>query len=104
MIKKEIGFDVLKIAETCLGYTSTIKSAIMTLKDGSRMTTTLYVFDTPEGHVLVNLNKTKITLDFESKDEFEKYLSKKFEVFESDKEMWQTFTGMDEETWEEWNK
>lgn len=104
MTKKEIGLNVLKAAEQCLGYKYTFKNAVMTLKDRSRMTTELHIFETPEGHVLVNLSNTKTTLDFESKEEFEKYSSKKFEMFESDKEMYQNFLGMDDETWEEWNK
>ena len=104
MTRKEIGLDVLKVAEKCLGYKYTFKNAVMTLKDGSRITTELHIFETPEDHVLVNLSNTKHTLDFDSKEEFESYASQKFEMFKSDKEMYQSFLGMDDETWEEWNK
>ena len=104
MTKKEISLQVLKVAEQCLGYKYTFKNAVMTLKDNSRMTTELHIFETPERHVLMNLSNTKVTYDFDTKEEFESYLAKKFEVFESDKEMYQKFCGMDDETWEEWNK
>lgn len=104
MKKTNIGLDVLKAAEQFLGYKYTFKNSVMTLRDGSRMTTELHIFDTPEGHVLVNLSNTKTTYDFDSKEEFDEFASKKFEMFESDKEMYQKFLGMDDETWEEWNK
>ena len=76
--------------------------AVMNLNDGSKMTTTLSILRTG-GFALLNLSNCK-TLKFKNDEELDSYIAKKFEVFESDKDMYQTFTGMDDETWEEWNK
>ena len=104
MKKLEMSLDVLRIATKVLGYTETkLENVVMNLKSG-RMTVKLYVFDTPEGRVLVNLSNTKSTLQFDTKEEYQSWLDKKCEVYGTDKEMWQDFTGMDDETWEEWNK
>ena len=104
MKKLEMSLDVLRIATKVLGYTETkLENVVMNLKSG-RMTVKLYVFDTPEGQVLVNLSNTKSTLQFDTKEKYKSWLDKKCEVYDTDKEMWQDFTGMDDETWEEWNK
>ena len=104
MKKLEMSLDVLRIATKVLGYTETkLENVVMNLKSG-RMTVKLYVFDTAEGQVLVNLSNTKSTLQFDTKEEYQSWLDKKCEVYGTDKEMWQDFTGMDDETWEEWNK
>lgn len=104
MKKLEMSLEVLRVAAKMLGYTETkLENVVMSLKSG-RMTVKLYVFDTPEGQVLVNLSNTKSTLQFETKEEYQSWLDKKCEVYGTDKEMWQDFTGMDDETWEEWNK
>lgn len=79
-----------------------IVSAILTLKDGSRMTTELTIIRDTKAPLL-NISNC-VTYLFDDVKELENYLNKKFEIFESDKEMYQTFTGMDDETWEEWNK
>lgn len=104
MRKSEVKYETLNIAVQCGLYNPAKEvSAIMKLNDGSRMTATLYIFEDPTGKVLVNISKCK-TLEFDNKDEMNTYVNKKFEVFENDKEKWQAFTGMDDETWEEWNK
>ena len=104
MKKLEMSLDVLRIATKVLGYTETkLENVVMNLKSG-RMTVKLYVFDTPEDQVLVNISNTKSTLQFDTKEEYQSWLDKKCEVYGTDKEMWQDFTGMDDETWEEWNK
>ena len=104
MKKLEMSLDVLRIATKVLGYTETkLENVVMNLKSG-RMTVKLYVFDTAEGQVLVNLSNTKSTLQFDTKEEYQRWLDKKCEVYGTDKEMWPDFTGMDDETWEEWNK
>ena len=104
MKKSEVKYETLNIAVKCGLYNPPKKiNAIMKMKDGSRMTTTLYIFNDPTGKVLVNISKCN-TIEFDDENEMQEYLNKKFEVFENDKDMWQSFTGMDDETWEEWNK
>ena len=93
--------DIKKMAEMLSTKVET-KFAVMTLKDGSRMTTELNILRTG-AMAFLNISNS-ITIQFENDDELNKHLEKKFEIFESDKEMYQTFTGMDDETWEEWNK
>lgn len=104
MRKLEIKYETLVIAVKCNLYKQPKQiDAIMKLNDGSRMTSTLYIFNDPTGKVLLNISRCT-TLEFENQDDLNTYLAKKFEIFKSDKEMWQSFTGMDDETWEEWNK
>ena len=103
MKKSQVSLQLLNIAVQMLDYKKTVKSAVMTLKDGSRMTSTLNIFETPEGVIMLNISDC-VTYEFENKAEFAKYLNKKFQIFESEKEMWTEFCGMDDETWEEWNK
>lgn len=104
MKKLEVKYETLNMAVKCGLYTQPKEAnAIMKLNDGSRMTSTLYIFNDPTGKVLLNISKCT-TLEFESQDELNNYLAKKFEIFKSDKDMWQSFTGMDDETWDEWNK
>ena len=102
MTVKKISYDALVIAVKMLGYTQEARPAVINLRDGSRMTTTTNIFTTPEGQVLVNPDRTTTTYVFDTKEEFANQT--KFEFFNTDKEMYQTFTGMDDETWEEWNK
>lgn len=102
MKKVDIGLDVLKVAEKMLGYNRVERSAVIKLKDGSRMTAHLNIFFTPEGPVLLNISGVK-TLQFDQGDEYRKYLEKKFELYDNDKEMYKNFCGMTEETWKVWN-
>jgi hypothetical protein len=85
-----------------LNTTVDTRFAVMTLKDGSRMTTELNILRTG-AFAILNISNA-MTLKFANDEELDKYLAKKFEMFKDDKEMYQTFTGMDDETWEEWNK
>lgn len=101
MTTQKIGMEVLKIAEQVLGYSRKDVNAVITLKDGSRMTSMLHIFTTPEGQVIVNPN-AKISYIFDDEQEF--LSSDKFEMFESEKEMYKTFTGMTDEDWEAWNE
>lgn len=103
MKKIEAKLDTLTVCAPMLNYKHEKKYAVMNLKDGGKTTTTLNIFETPEEIMIVNISNV-ITMQFDSKTEFEEYMNKKFKVYESDKEMYQDFTGMDEETWNEWNK
>lgn len=102
MTVEKLSYKALEIAVKMLGYTHEERPAVLTLKDGSRMTITAHIFNTPEGITFVNPSKAKISYKFEDKNEFNE--QKIFQFFDSDKEMYQDFTGMDDETWEEWNK
>ena len=93
--------DLKKMAEL-LNTKVEETAAVMNMKNGDRMTTTLYVLRTG-AFAFLNMSNCK-TLEFENDAELNEYIAKKFETFSSDKEMWQSFTGMDDETWEEWNK
>lgn len=77
-------------------------SAIQHMSDGSKMTATLYILRADEAPIL-NISNC-LTLTFDSVKELDNLITKKFTLFKSDKEKWQSFTGMDDETWEEWNK
>lgn len=104
MKKSEVKQMVLDIAVKCGVYAQPKEiNAIMKMKDGSRMTSTLYIYNDPTGKILLSISRCTI-FEFDNEEELNSYISKKFEIFSSDKEMWQTFTGMDDETWEEWNK
>ena len=77
---------------------------ILTMKDDTKMTSKLYILRTKLSEAIMVTISDAVTYTFENEEELQKFLAKRFEKFESDKEMWQSFTGMDDETWEEWNK
>ena len=102
MTLKQIGIEVLDMGVKFLGYEKKTRVGIMTLKDGSKITTHLNEYKTPEGQVLVNLSNTKNTIEFKNMDEANNYYKEKIEFFQNDKEMYMKHFKMDEETWEEW--
>ena len=102
MKKMKITLKEMKMMAAMMNEKVEEISAIQKLKDDSRMTSTLYVIKS-EGMPMINVSNC-ITICFESIKEMNEYITKKFEIYNSDKEMWQSFTGMDDETWEEWNK
>lgn len=103
MKKTPVTLQVLKIAEGMLNYNRVEFNAILLVK-GSKMTSTINTFFTPEGQVLVNISNA-VTYEFEDGAEYRRWYDKVVvEKFDSDKDMYQSFTGMDDETWEEWNK
>ena len=93
----------LKTLAPMLGYTEKELFGTMTLKDGSSMTSKLTSFKTPEGHMILNISDV-VTFDFDSVAEYNEYISRKFKIHNTEKEMYLQDWGMDEETWEEWNK
>lgn len=93
--------EMNQIAEM-LNYKVSNKVGVMTLKDGSRMTTELHIFEIPEGPVFLNLSNAT-TFKFEDKESFDKYITKKFQLYKNDKEMYMDFCGMSEEDWKVWN-
>lgn len=104
MKKMSEGFTLatLKIMAGLPNINYSIKSAVMTLKDGSRMTSTLHIFDDSENDVVYLNISDSISLQGTHK-EFDEYIAKKFEIYRSDKEMYKDFCEMDEETWNAWN-
>lgn len=95
--------ETLEAAVKFLGYEKTEKTAVMKMRDGSEMTTTLYIFKDPTGVMFINISGIS-TKQFDDVEEFDRYLEKKFKIYKSEKEMYINWYGMDEETWEEWNK
>ena len=81
MNKSHLNLEDLKKMETLLNIAVTTEHAVMTLKDGSRMTTELNILRTG-AMAFLNISNS-ITIQFDNDAEF---------------------TGMDDETWEEWNK
>lgn len=94
-LKMTLQFDETATFETLTG--------ILTV-NGSRMTSKLHILRTKLSDAIMVTISDAVTYTFDNEEELQKYLAKKFERFETEKEMWQTFTGMDDETWEEWNK
>lgn len=72
--------------------------------NGSKMTSKLHILRTKLSEAIMLTISDAVTYVFDNEEELQKYLAKKFERFETEKEMYQTFLGMDEETWEEWNE
>jgi len=105
MKKMSEGFTLatLKIMTGLPNINYSIKSAVMTLKDGSRMTSTLHIFDDSENDAVYLNISDSISLQGTHK-EFDEYIAKKFEIYDSEKEMYKDFCEMDEETWNAWNE
>ena len=45
-----------------------------------------------------------VTYVFDNEEEFQKFLTKKFVKYNTEREMYQDFLKMDDETWEQWNE
>lgn len=103
MEKTTIDLKSMKMIGQMLNYKYSIKYGVMNLKDGSEMTTELHIFETPEGPVFLNLSNA-ITYKFESKEKFDKFISKKVKkMYKSEKAMYMEFNGWTEEIWNAWN-
>ena len=102
MKKTEIKKDVLEVAVKVINYKKIMNDvyATMTLKNG-RMTSLLNAYETPEGIILLNISNAT-TYEFENKDEFNKYIEKKFKLFKSEKEMYVEDWGYSSESYDEW--
>lgn len=72
---------------------------------GSQMTSTLYILRTGLSEAIMVTISNSVTYVFDNEEEFQKYLSKKkFVKYNTEKEMYQDFLKMDDETWEQWNE
>ena len=104
-LEKALKNNLLEIAHNC-DTTSTLekKVGLLNVANGT-MTSELYIFRTQLNNTIAMTISNCVTYMFDSEEEMNKWLTKKkFKEYNSDKEMYMDFTGMDEETWEEWNK
>ena len=96
---------VIKGAAEILNYKHETRFGIMNMRHGGRGTTTLEIFHDPAtGSVLLNISDA-CTFCFVSDEEFDEYIENHFAaVFDTEKDMYKAFTGMDDETWNAWNE
>ena len=101
---KKVDFNKKAVIETAKILECNLETifAVYKLKDGSRMSSELTIIRDAKAPMINISNCT--TYLFDTVEELNAYIDKKFEIYNSDKEMYQKFTGMDDETWEEWNK
>ena len=71
---------------------------------GSQMTSKLYILRTGLSEAIMVTISNSVTYVFDNEEELQKYLSKKFKKYDTEKEMYQDFLKMDDETWEQWNE
>lgn len=99
--------ETLKLAVKKLGYSIIFENqkAVMKWDNGEEMTTTLNAYQDIafSEDIFLNINNVK-TLQFDTREEFDKFILERFKLCANDKEMYMEFTGMDEDTYTEWNK
>lgn len=71
---------------------------------GNQMTSKLHILRTKLSEAIMVTISNTVTYVFDNEEELQKFLSKRFTKFDTEKEMYQTFLGMDDETWEQWNE
>ena len=94
-LKMTLQFDETATFETLTG--------LLTV-NGSQMTSSLYILRTGLSEAITVTISNTVTYIFDNEEELQKYLSKKFKKYNTEKEMYQDFLQMDDETWDEWNK
>ena len=94
-LKMTLQFDETATFETLTG--------LLTV-GGNQMTSSLYILRTGLSEAITVTTSNAVTYIFDNEEELQKYLSKKFKRDNTEKEMYQDFLQMDEETWDEWNK
>ena len=95
ILKTTLQFDETATFETLTG--------LLTV-NGSQMTSSLYILRTGLSEAITVTISNAVTYIFDNEEELQKYLSKKFKRYNTEKEMYQDFLQMDDETWDEWNK
>lgn len=80
-----------------------ILTGLLTVRE-TQMTSKLYILRTKLSEAIMVTISDAVTYTFDNEEELQNFLSKKFERFDTEKEMYQTFLGMDDETWNEWNE
>lgn len=71
---------------------------------GTQMTSKLYILRTGLSEAIMVTISNAVTYVFDNEEELQEFLAKKFVKFETEKEMYQEFLKMDDETWEQWNE
>lgn len=71
---------------------------------GNQMTSKLYILRTGLSEAIMVTISNAVTYVFDNEEEFQKYLSKRFVKYDTEREMYQDFLKMDDETWEQWNE
>ena len=94
-LKMTLQFDETATFETLTG--------LLTV-NGSQMTSSLYILRTGLSEAITVTISNAVTYVFDNEEELQKYLLKKFKRYNTEKEMYQDFLQMDDETWDEWNK
>lgn len=94
-LKMTLQFDETATLETLTG--------LLTVS-GNQMTSSLYILRTGLSEAIMVTISNAVTYVFDNEEELQKYLSKKFKRYNTEKEMYQDFLQMDDETWDEWNK
>lgn len=88
-----------------LNMETEVKACVITMKDGSRMsnehTTIARDHENAEGYVYISPEHSPILYTL-TEEEFAN--NSKFKWYDSYKELAHDFLGIDDETWEEWNK
>lgn len=100
MKKVTTTLETIRKLAPMMDYKETTLHGILTMNDGSRITSVLNVFEAPEGGMMVNISGSA-TFTFDNKEEFDKWVERKFELHESQKETERVFSGVDKETWDE---
>lgn len=88
-------FDETATFETLIG--------LLTVS-GSQMTSKLHILRTGLSKAVMVTISNAVTYVFDNEEELQKFLAKKFVKYNTEKEMYQEFLQMDDETWEEWNE
>lgn len=95
-LKMTLQFDETATFETLTG--------LLTVS-GNQMTSKLYILRTGLSEAIMVTISNSVTYVFDNEEEFQKYLSKKkFVKYNTEKEMYQDFLKIDDETWEQWNE
>ena len=95
VLRMTLQFDETATFETLVG--------LLTVS-GNQMTSKLHILRTKLSESIMVTISNAVTYVFDNEEELQKYLEKKFVKFNTEKEMYQEFLHMDDETWEEWNK
>lgn len=93
--------------ETYLSFdeTATLEKLVGLLNvKGSKMGSKLSILRTKECDQITVTISNAVTYIFDNEEELQKFLNKNFEKYDTEKQMYQEFFGMDDETWEAWNE
>ena len=101
MKKSDVKLDTLKAAVQILDYSYEKKWGILKMKK-SRLATDAHIFKTETNAVYVNFSGA-VTYQFDNEDDYYEFMTKNFEEYKSEKEMYIKGWDMTEEAWNNWN-